>query len=72
MSFNTEGLYLVRRFSELTRNEKIAEPLSQGLAEKVDYDIERERKGKYFYEGVTQKTKKVNKIIENYGHDLYS
>ncbi|THV50274.1 hypothetical protein BGAL_0157g00090 [Botrytis galanthina] len=72
MSFNAEGLYLVRRFSELTRNENIAEPLSQGLAEKVDHDIERERKGKYFYEGVTQKTKKVNKIIENYGHDLYS
>ncbi|TGO60868.1 hypothetical protein BCON_0032g00640 [Botryotinia convoluta] len=72
MSFNAEGLYLVRRFSELTRNEKIAEPLSQGLAEKVDDYIERERKGKYFYEEVTQKTKKVNQVIGNYGHDLYS
>ncbi|TGO14769.1 hypothetical protein BTUL_0048g00070 [Botrytis tulipae] len=46
MSFITEGSYLVRRFSELTLDEKIAEPLSQGLAEKVDHDIERERKGK--------------------------
>ncbi|KAF5867747.1 uncharacterized protein Bfra_010717 [Botrytis fragariae] len=72
MTFNAEGLYLVRRFSELTRNEKIAEPLSQGLAEKVDHDIERERKGKYFYEEVTQKSKKVNQITGNYGHDLYS
>ncbi|TGO27522.1 hypothetical protein BPAE_0040g00010 [Botrytis paeoniae] len=72
MSFTAEGLYLVRRFSELTRNEKIAEPLSQGLAEKLDHDIERERKGKYFYEEVTQKTKKVNQITGNYGHDLYS
>ncbi|KAF7886496.1 uncharacterized protein EAF01_011174 [Botrytis porri] len=72
MSFDAEGLYLVRRFSELTRNEKIAEPLSQGLAEKLDHDIERERKGKYFYKEVTQKTKKVNQMTRNYGHDLYS
>ncbi|KAF7950568.1 uncharacterized protein EAE97_002120 [Botrytis byssoidea] len=72
MSFNIEGSYLVRRFSELTRDEKIAEPLSQGLAEKVDHDMERERKEKYFYEEATQKTKKINQIIGNYGHDLYS
>ncbi|TGO69785.1 hypothetical protein BOTNAR_0007g00670 [Botryotinia narcissicola] len=72
MSFNIEGSYLVRRFSELTRDEKIAEPLSQGLAEKVNHDIERERKGKNFYEEVTEKTKKINQIIGNYGHDLYS
>ena len=44
------NLYLVRRYSEIIRGEMADEPLSQGLAVKVDSDLERERKGKYSFE----------------------
>lgn len=44
------NLYLVRRYSEVIRGEMADEPLSQGLAVKVDSDLERERKGKYYLE----------------------
>jgi hypothetical protein len=43
-----ENLFIVRRYSEIVRDDKQDEPLSQGLAAKVDSDAERERKGKYY------------------------
>lgn len=45
-----ENLYIVRRYSEIVRKDLQYEPLSQGLAAKVDSDAERERKGKYYME----------------------
>ena len=47
---DSENLYLVRRYSEVTRGEMADEPLSQGLAAKVDSHLERERKGKFYLE----------------------
>ncbi|KUJ11461.1 uncharacterized protein LY89DRAFT_786389 [Mollisia scopiformis] len=47
---DAENLYLVRRYSEIVRDEMSDEPLSQGLAAKVDADIEREKKGKFLAE----------------------
>jgi hypothetical protein len=44
------NLYLVRRYSEIIRMEMADEPLSQGLAAKVDSDRERESRGKLYLE----------------------
>jgi hypothetical protein len=47
---DVENLFIVRRYSEIVRGDMQDEPLSQGLALKVDSDAERERKGKYYME----------------------
>ena len=47
---DVENLFLVRRYSEIVRGDMQDEPLSQGLAVKVDLDAQRERKGKYYME----------------------
>jgi hypothetical protein len=49
---DVENLYLVRRYSGVVREEMVDEPLSQGLKLKVDSDLERERKGKFYVEEV--------------------
>jgi hypothetical protein len=45
---DVENLFIVRRYSEIVRGDMQDEPLSQGLAAKVDSDAEREKKGKYY------------------------
>ncbi|CAG8951357.1 hypothetical protein HYFRA_00007268 [Hymenoscyphus fraxineus] len=45
---NAENFFLVRRYSERIRDELPNEPLSQGLAVKVDSEAERQHKGKYY------------------------
>lgn len=48
---DAENFYIVRRFSEIVRDEMADEPLSQGLAIRVDAEAEREHKGKYYVDG---------------------
>lgn len=45
---DAENFYIVRRFSEIVRDEMAHEPLAQGLAISVDADAEREDRGKYY------------------------
>ncbi len=47
---DVENLFIVRRYSEIVREEMQDEPLSKGPAAKVDADAERERRGKYIME----------------------